>query len=161
MSVGAINPPNSGACPYASRTVIAPKKNGSMRMCDDYRDVNPQTEKHLFSLQRIDQMWQTLSCTRYVSSLDLLIGFHQVEVNPRDRVKTALLTHCGLNVDNVMTFGLCNASATFQRLMERVLETIIGLCVFVYIDDVLTYAEPHLQLIEYFKRSQTFRKGWA
>ena len=60
-----------------------------------------------------------------------------------------------------MTFGLCNASATFQRLMERVLETIIGLCVFVYIDDVLTYAEPHLQLIEYFKRSQTFRKGWA
>ena len=76
------------------------------------------------------------------------MGFHQVEVYPRDRAKTAFLTHRGLYVYNVIPFGLCNAPATFQRLMERMLGSLIGLGVLVYIDDVLIYAETPEQLIE-------------
>ena len=93
-----------------------------------------------FPLPQIDQVWPTLSCARFFVSLNLLMGFHQFEVDPRDRSKTAFLTHRGLYVCN-MPFELCNASATCQRLMEKVLGPLIGLGVFVYINDVLIYAE--------------------
>ncbi len=76
------------------------------------------------------------------------MGFNKVDVDPRDRAKTAFLTHRGVYVYNVMPFGLCNAQATFQRLMEKVLGPLIGLGVLVYIDDVLIYAETPEQLIE-------------
>ena len=117
-------------------------------MCVDYREINSQTEKDSFHLQRIDQVWTTLSRARYFFSLDLLMGFYQVEVHPRDRAKMAFLTHRGRYIYNMMPFGFCNATATFQRLMERVLETLIGRGVLVYIDDVLMYAETVEQLIE-------------
>ena len=76
------------------------------------------------------------------------MDFHQVEVDPRDRAKTAFLTHRGLYVYNVMPFGLCNAPATFQRLIEKVLGPLIGLGVLVSTDDVLIYAETPEQLID-------------
>ena len=117
-------------------------------MCVDYRDINSQTEKDSFPLPRIDQVWPTLSRARYFASVDLLMGFHQVEVDPRDSAKTAFLTHRGLYINNVMPFGLCNAPATFQCLIERVLGTLIGRGVLVYIDDVLIYAETAEQLIK-------------
>ena len=148
MSVGAISPANPGACPYASKTVLTPKKDGTMRMCVDYRDVNAQTEKDFFPLPRIDQVWPTLSRARFFAFLDLLMGFHQVEVDPSDKAKTAFLTHRVAYVCNVMPFGLCNAPATFHRLIEKVLVPLIGLGVLVYIDDVLNYAETPEQLIE-------------
>ena len=148
MSVGAISLADPGACPYASRTVVTPKKDGSMRMCVDYRDVNAQTEKNSFPLPRIDQVWPTHCRARYFASLDLIMGFHLVEVDPSERAKTAFLTRRGLYVYNVMPFWLCNAPATIQRLIERVLGSFIGLGVLVYIDDVLIYAETPQQLIE-------------
>ena len=148
LAIGAISEADPGACPYASRTVITPKKDGSMRMCVDYRDLNAQTEKDSFPLPRIDQVWPTLSRARYFASLDLLMGYHQVEVDPKDRAKTAFLTHRGLYVYNVMPFGLCNAPATFQRLMEKILGVHIGHGVLVYLDDVLIYAETPEQLLE-------------
>jgi transposase InsO family protein len=148
LAIGAISEADPGACPYASRTVIAPKKDGTFRMCVDYRDVNAQTQKDAFPLPRIDQIWQTLSNARYFASLDLLMGYHQVEVEPKDRFKTAFLTHRGLYIYNVMPFGLCNAPATFQRLMERIFGTLIGRGILVYLDDVLIYAETPEQLLE-------------
>ena len=148
MSVGVISPADPGAYFNALRTVVTPKKDGTMRICVDYRDVNAQTEKDSFLLPRIDQVWLTLSRARFFASLDLLMGFHQVEVDPRDRAKTAFLTHRSVYVYNVMPFGLCNAPATFQRLMEKVLGPLIGIGVLVYIDDVLIYAETPEQLIE-------------
>ena len=89
-----------------------------MRMCVDYRDVNAQTEKNSFPLPRIDQIWPTLSRAKFFASLDLLMGLHQVEVDSSDRAKTAFLTHRSLYVYNVMPFELCNAPATFERIME-------------------------------------------
>ena len=74
--------------------------------CVDYRDINSQTEKDLFPLPRIDQVLPTLSRAKYFASIDVLIGFHQVEVDPRDRGKTAFLTHRGLYIYTVILFGL-------------------------------------------------------
>ena len=150
MSFGAISLADPGACPYASRTVVTPNKDGTMRMCVDYRDVNAQTEKDSLPLPRIDQALPILSRARFFASLDLLMGFHQVEVDPRDRAKTKFLTHRGLYVYSVMPFGLCNALAILQRLMVKVLGPLIGLVVLVYIDDVLIFAETPEQLIEIF-----------
>ena len=76
------------------------------------------------------------------------MGYHQVEVDVRDRSKTAFLTHRGQYVYNVMPFGLCNAPATFQRLMERVPGPLIGTGVLVFLDDVVIYAETTEQLVE-------------
>ena len=109
LEVGAIFPADPGACPYASRTVFSPKKDGTLSMCIDYRDLNAQTEKDAFPLPRIDQVWPLLAKAKYFASLDLLIGYHQVEVSEQDRFKTAFLMHRGLYVYNVMPFGLCNA----------------------------------------------------
>ena len=95
-------------------------------------------------------MWPTLSRASYSDVLDLLMVFHQVDIETCDRVKTAFLTYRGLYVYNVMLFGLCNATSTFHRLMARVLGTMIGFGVFVYKDDLLIFAETQEQLIEIF-----------
>ena len=152
LAIGAISPADPGACPYASRTVLATKKDGSLRMCVDYRDLNAQTEKDAYPLPRIDGVWPTLSKAKYFASLDLLMGYHQVGMAEKDRYKTAFLTHRGLFVYNVMPFGLCNAPATFQRLMEKILGPLVGNGVLVYLDDVLLYAEDAKHLLELLRK---------
>ena len=124
-------------------------------MCVDYRDINAQTEKDAYSLPRIDQVWPVLAKARYFASLDLLMGYHQVEVDTKDRFKTAFVTHKGLYIYNVMPFGLYNAPATFQRLMEKTLGTLIKCGVLVYLDDVLIYAETSEELLD--KLSQVLK----
>ena len=121
-------------------------------MCVDYCDFNAQTEKDAFPLIRIDTVWPALTKAKYFASLDLLMGYHQVGVSEQDRVKTAFLTHRGLYVYNVMPFGLCNAPATFQRLMEKVLGQLVGSGVLIYLDDVLLYADDPENLIELLRR---------
>ena len=82
-------------------------------MCLYYRDLNAQTENDAFSLPRIDTVWPALTNTKYFASLDLLMGYHQVEVSEQDCVNTTFLTHRGLFVYNVMPFGLYNAPPRF------------------------------------------------
>ena len=86
--IGAVSPADQGACPYASRTVCTPKKVGTLRMCVDYRDMNAQTEKDAFPLPPIDKVWPILSGVKYFASLDLLMGYHQVEVVPSTAPRT-------------------------------------------------------------------------
>ena len=80
------------------------------------------------------------------------MGYHQVDVSEQDRVKTAFLTHRGLYVYNVMPFGPCNAPATFQRLIEKVLGQLVGSGVLIYLDDVLMYADDPEELIELLRK---------
>ena len=108
MFVGVISPADPGASLYFSRTVVTPKKGGTIKMGVDYRDVIAKTEKDSFSLPRIDQVRPTLFRARYFASLDKIMDLHQVEVNSHDRNKTAFLTHRGLYVYNVMPFELFN-----------------------------------------------------
>ena len=86
----------------------------ALRLCKDYRKVNKLTVKDAYPLPRIQDMLIGLGKVKYLASLDLLMGYHQISVREEDRPKTAFVTHKGLLVFNRIPFGLCNAPATFQ-----------------------------------------------
>ena len=148
LAIGAISEADPGECPFASRCVVVRKKDGTFRLCVDYRRLNAITVKDSYPLPRIDEILSSLGKARYFASLDLLMGYHEVEVEPRDRAKTAFVTHRGLFVFNVMPFGLTNAPATFQRLMNNLFRSRLGIDVLVYLDDILVYAVELEQLFK-------------
>ena len=141
LSIGAIAEADPGECPYASRCVVVEKKDGSHRLCVDYRRLKAITVKDSYTLPRIDEILASLGKARYFASLDLIMGYHQVEVEPQDRAKTAFTTHRKLFVFNVIPFGLTNAPATFQRLMFNIFQSHVGIDILVYLDDILIFSE--------------------
>ena len=114
------------------------------------------TKKDAYPLPRIDEMLNTLAGSHWFSTLDLASGYWQVAMHPRDKEKTAFVTRYGTYEFNVMPFGLCNAPATFQRLMDRVYDGIAWKFVVVYLDDTIVYSrtfDDHLRhLNEVFYR---------
>ena len=137
--------------PWASPIVLVQKKDGSTRFCVDYRKVNEVTRKDAYPIPRIDETLDTLAGATFFSTLDLRSGYWQVEVDPGDREKTAFCTPEGLFEFNVMPFGLCNAPATFQRLMDSVLAGLHWRDCLVYIDDIVVVGksfEEHLHNLQ-------------
>ena len=145
--------------PWASPIVLVAKKDGSTRFCVDYRKLNAITKLDVFPLPRIDDSLDLLSGAKYFSSLDLASGYWQVGMAPTAQEKTAFTTHTGLYEFQVMPFGLCNAPATFQRLMENVLTGMARDKCLVYLDDILVIGQSpdeHLSnLREVFTRLQS------
>ncbi|CAF0842311.1 unnamed protein product [Adineta steineri] len=134
--------------PWASPIVLAPKKDGSLRFCVDYRKLNVNTVRTAYPMPRVDDTLDSLNEAKYISTLDLRSGYWQVEIDPNSRSKTAFITHRGLYEFLVMPFGLSNAPATFQRLMDVVLAGIKWQSCLVYIDDIVVFSptfEQHLQ----------------
>ena len=123
--------------PWASPVVLVRKKDGSLRFCVDYRKINAITRKDAYPLPRVDDTLDALACCKWFTTLDLLSGYWQVEVDEKDREKTAFATPDGLFEFTRMPFGLCNAPATFQRLMDLVLGGLQWNNCLVYLDDIL------------------------
>lgn len=137
--------------PWAAPVVLARKKDGSWRFCVDYRKLNAVTHKDSFPLPRIEESLTSLSKSEWYSTLDLASGYWQVEVATEDQEKTAFTTPFGLYQFDRMPFGLCNAPATFQRLMQRCLGAQVYDHLLIYLDDVIVYSPnfaAHLQHLE-------------
>ncbi len=129
--------PSSSA--WSAPIVVVKKKDGSLRLCCDYRRLNSVTAKDSYPMPRIDDTLEALAGSCVFSTLDLVSGYHQVPVAESDKEKTAFVTHKGLFQFNRLPFGLCGASATFQRLMTRALgELLDGICL-VYVDDIICH----------------------
>ena len=153
LDQGVVVPSSS---PWASPVVLVAKKDGSTRFCVDYRRLNTVTKLDVYPLPRIDDSLDVLAGTRYFSSLDLASGYWQVGMDKDSQEKTAFTTYAGLYEFTVMPFGLCNAPATFQRLMEKVLHGLAREKCLIYLDDVLvighTFQEHLDNLREVFTR---------
>ena len=137
-----------GHGPWGSPLVLVKKKDGSIRMCVDYRKLNAKTVKDAYPLPRIDDTLDSLANARVFATLDLASGYHQVRNTPRAKVKSAMITKQGLFDWNVMSFGLTGAPATFQRLMEEILRGLNYEILLVYLDDVIVMGSDVDQLIE-------------
>jgi hypothetical protein len=133
--------------PYAEGIVMALKKDGTLRLCIDYRLLNKITIKDKFPLPRIDDTIDALYGARYFTTLDLLSGYWQIEINEADKHKTAFICELGLFEFNRMPFGLTNAPSTFQRAMNNIFKKELYKYVLVYLDDIIIYSktfEDHL-----------------
>ena len=119
LDYGIVEPSNST---FSSPPVLVRKKDGTVRFCIDYRKLNESTVKDSYPLPRISEAIDSIGRdAKYLSPLDLAMGYHHVPIATEDKQKTAFPSRFGLLQYMAMPFGLTNAPATFQRLMERVL----------------------------------------
>ncbi|KAL7882597.1 hypothetical protein SRHO_G00002550 [Serrasalmus rhombeus] len=142
---------SESSSPWAAPVVMVRKKDGNWRFCVDYRKLNSVTLKDAFPMPRIEETLTTLTQAQWFSTLDLASGYWQVGVHPDDQPKTAFATPLGLFQFRRMPFGLCNAPATFQRLMQHCLRGQVAEFLFVYLDDIIVYSADfslHLQHLE-------------
>ena len=137
--------------PWASPIVFVRKKNGQVRPCVDYRSLNKITTKDAFPIPRTQDCLDTVAGAKLFSSLDITSAYNQVPVREEDIPKTAVVTKHGLFEFETMPFGLCNAPATFQRMMEIALSGLQWSTCLIYLDDVLIFSDTlqqHIQRLE-------------
>ncbi|GJU60253.1 putative reverse transcriptase domain-containing protein [Tanacetum coccineum] len=159
---GFIRPSSS---PWGAPVLFVKKKDGSFRMCIDYRELNKLTVKNRYPLPRIDDLFDQLQGSSVYSKIDLRSGYHQLWVREEDISKTAFRTRYGHYEFQVMPFGLTNAPAVFMDLMNRVCKPFLDKFVIVFIDDILIYSknkkehEEHLKAImELLKKEELYAK---
>jgi len=122
---------------WDANPVIVKKKDGSARVCIDFRALNEDS----YPLPRTNEVLNELGKAQWFSKLDLKAGYWQIVLDPEDRHKTAFMTRDGLFEFLVMPFNLTSAPATFQRLMDTVLSDLLWHKVMVFLDDIIVYSE--------------------
>ena len=125
---------------FASAVVLGRKRSGALRMCCDFRALNAKTVKDAYPLPRIDESMDALAGARWFSTLDLQSAYTQVPMHPDDQHKTAFTTPFGLCAHRRIAFGLCNAPAPFQRLMQTAFREEMFSILLCYLDDVLVFS---------------------
>jgi hypothetical protein len=133
---------------FGSSILFVHKADGPLRLCIDYRGLNEVTRKDAYPLPRVDDNLDELKDANFYTHLDLVSGFWQVRVRDQDIHTTAFQTLDGLMEWVTMPFGMCNAQATFQRMMNDILREFLHMFVTVYLDDVCIYSrtlEEHLE----------------
>jgi hypothetical protein len=139
--------------PWGTPTVFVDKKDGSRRMCVDYRSLNKVTIKNKYPLPRIEDLFDQMRRAKVFSKIDLRSGYHQLKIRMEDIPKTAFTSRYGLYEFTVMSFGLTNAPAYFMYLMNKVFMEYLDKFVVVFIDDILVFSrnveehEEHLRLV--------------
>ncbi|KAL0539828.1 hypothetical protein IC582_024049 [Cucumis melo] len=139
--------------PWGALVLFVKKKDGSMRLCIDYRELNKVTVKNRYPLPRIDNLFDQLQGATVFSKIDLRSGYHQLRIKDGDVPKTAFRSRYGHYEFIVMSFGLTNAPAVFMDLMNRVFREFLDTFVIVFIDDILIYSkteaenEEHLRIV--------------
>lgn len=126
---------------YSSPVLLVKKKDGGYRMCVDYRALNKITEKERYPMPVIQDLLDRLVDQTVYCCLDLANGYHQIKIAESSRPYTGFVTPDGHYQYRMMSFGLCNAPAIFQRAMNEILAPVIHKCAEVYIDDVIVWGK--------------------
>ena len=153
MKQGFIRAAEPGNCPWASPTVCAWKSDCTIRVCVDYRILNEHNVKDAYPLPNIQIMRMALWKMKIGATLDLASGYYQIGVNEKDQYLTAFITHKGLYIYVVMPFVLYNAPATFQRAMDLIFGSRIGVDMTVYMDDLCNFALTAEALLDSLHRT--------
>jgi predicted aspartyl protease len=145
LQQGVIEPSTS---PWVCNVVIVTKRDGAIRFCLDYRQLNAITRKDSYPLPRIEACLDALGGANYFSAFDLRSGYHQVEMDEPDKDKTSFVTRQGTFRFRVMPFGLCNAPGTFQRIMDIVMAGLNFQVLLVYLDDIILFSRTTAEHLE-------------
>ena len=136
LNKGFVRPSTS---PWGAPVLFVKKKDGSLRLCIDYRELNKEMIRNQYMLPRIDDLFDQLQGARVFSKIDMRLGYHQLKIRSEDVPKTAFRTRYGHYEFLVMPFGLTNAPTVFMDLMNMIFHPYLDQFVIVFIDDILIY----------------------
>jgi hypothetical protein len=148
LSKGLIRP---SASPWGSPVLFVNKRDGTIRLCVDYRKLNEVTIKNKYPLPKIEDLFDQLNGARVFSKIDLRTGYHQLKARESNIPKTAFTTRYGLFEYTVMSFVLTNAPAYFMNLMNKVFMKFLDKFVVVFIDDILVYSKTEEEHAEHLR----------